>query len=138
MSEDASPSTIARKWFEEWDSADDVAKSAMLHPTARGHHEGGMETVGPEEVLKFHKAFIQLMPDIQMRVEAVLGDETEAAVRWVATGTHTGSGMGLKPTGKRVTINGMSWLRVENGVIMEGWDSWNQGDFIACLAGLQK
>ena len=139
MSEDASPSKIARQWFEDvWHRRDYSAIDRLLDPCAKGHHEGGLETSGPEDYVKFQNSFLALMPDLRLEIEALLGDEQEACVRWIARGTHTGSGMGFKPTGRPVVIRGMSWLRVVDGLIVEGWDSWNQGDFIASLAGISQ
>ncbi len=66
----------------------------------------------------------------------VLGNETEACVRWAATGTHAGEGLGFAPTNKRVSFHGVTWLRMENGKIAEGWDNWNQDRLFAEMAAL--
>ncbi len=41
-------------------------------------------------------------------------------------GTHTGAGLGVVPTGRRVRIAGIVVVRIANGRITEGWNSWDQ------------
>jgi predicted ester cyclase len=43
--------------------------------------------------------------------------------------------LGLQPTGKQVRIRGMTWFRIEEGKIVEGWDAWNQQALFAILSG---
>ena len=40
--------------------------------------------------------------------------------------THTAPFMGIPPTNKRVTVNGMSMQQFKNGQIVAGWDNWDQ------------
>lgn len=41
------------------------------------------------------------------------------------TGTHTGEGLGIAPTGKRVDFEGMTIARVIDGQIREGWNCYD-------------
>jgi steroid delta-isomerase-like uncharacterized protein len=56
----------------------------------------------------------------------VIAEGRKAALRWVATGTHQGDGLGIPPTGKTMRINGMSFILVKGGKIVEGWDTYDQ------------
>ena len=57
-------------------------------------------------------------------------------VRWTESGTFTTEFYGMPPTGKRVTVAGMGWFRIEGGKIVEEWtmvDNWGaqkQADMI--------
>jgi predicted ester cyclase len=42
------------------------------------------------------------------------------------TMVHSGPFLGITPTNKRVTVNGMSIQRFANGQIIAGWDNWDQ------------
>lgn len=135
MKSDTSPAAVAMRWFTEvWQNRDHSAIERLLHPQARGHHEGGLESCGPADFLAFYNDYTTLLPDLKITVDALLADDRQVCVRWTARGTHTGVGLGFKATGRPVVMHGMSWLTVEDGRITEGWDSWNQGDFIASLA----
>lgn len=48
------------------------------------------------------------------------GDLVAACYHWEAT--HNGPFMGLAPTGKRVSVDGMDFYRFKNGKLAEHWD----------------
>jgi predicted ester cyclase len=100
---------------------------------ARGHLEGGEEIVGPDQFLQFQNAVLQAIPDMRIEVFKALSEGDHACFLWIAKGTHSGEGFGLKPTGKAVSFRGTTWLRVIDGKISEGWDCWNQGGLFAAL-----
>ena len=52
---------------------------------------------------------------------------------WRVTGTHTGPGLGIPPSGKRVDVNGFSLFEYRDGLIVRGVDRWNRGEMIAIL-----
>lgn len=62
-----------------------------------------------------------------------MADDTNVVVRWRATGTHAGEGFGKPPTGKPISFRGMTWIRFRDGVMIEGFDSWNLGGLMQSL-----
>ena len=40
--------------------------------------------------------------------------------------THQGTFLGFAATGRSATITGISFQRMEDGKIVEGWDNWDQ------------
>jgi predicted ester cyclase len=42
------------------------------------------------------------------------------------TGTHLGEGLGVPPSGKTVSIQAITIVRVDKGKIVEGWNNWDQ------------
>lgn len=117
---------VARRWFEEvWNLRRTETIDELLTPDSVCHAEGG-EMRGPEAFkAASHTPFLAAMPDLHIEVEATVAEGDQVAVRWLATGTHTGDGFGLPPTGQPVQIRGVTWIRFENGKMMEGWDCWN-------------
>lgn len=63
----------------------------------------------------FHKAF----PDLKMRIEKVVVQGDNVAVRAIGTGTHKGEFMGIAPTNKRTETGIVSIVTVRNGKIVE-------------------
>jgi hypothetical protein len=53
-------------------------------------------------------------------------EDDKVVARWTMTMTHTGPFLGLQPTHKRVSVNGMSIQRFKNGQMVSGWDNWDQ------------
>jgi predicted ester cyclase len=129
------PGALMRLWFEEvWNQrrsdrvADLLAPNGVIHAT---DEEGG-DTHGPEAFIAFQARMLAAFPDIRFSLHEVVADDRVAAARWTATLTHTGEGMG-EPTGQPVTLTGMSMIRVENGMGVEGWNEWDRlGLAVAC------
>jgi steroid delta-isomerase-like uncharacterized protein len=74
------------------------------------------------EGLHAHKRFLMVMfeafPDYQENIEEIIADENKAMVRFSATGTHHGALMGLPPTGRQVSTQGIDIYRVAEGKIV--------------------
>ena len=64
--------------------------------------------------------------DVQWHIQDIVADENKAAVRWNLTGTHDGEFMGIKPTGKKISVCVMNFYyfnqegKVTNDVAAEG------------------
>ena len=69
------------------------------------------------------KGWRSAAPDLVMTVGRITANGDMVEVDWVARGTHTGAGHGLKPTGKKFMVRGNSRFQVENGKIVEVWNS---------------
>lgn len=70
-------------------------------------------------IATIHAVFL----DMRLTEEATLCEGDLVASRWTVRGTHRGEFMGAPPSGKRVTITGMSMYRIADGKIAEGWVS---------------
>lgn len=126
---------VGRRWFEEvWNARRDETIDELMAPDSIGHVEGA-EYRGPAAFREMRAAFLGALPDVRLEVEDVLTspDGKRAAVRWHAYGTHGGEGFGFKATNRSIDVRGTTWLVVENGQIIEGWDTWNQSGLLASL-----
>jgi steroid delta-isomerase-like uncharacterized protein len=82
-----------------------------------------------------YRPLVQAIPDLHFTLEDVLARGDEAVVRWLATGTHAGDGLGVPPSGRPVRLRGMTWLVFRDGKISEGWDCWDLGGLMKSLRG---
>ncbi|SRR6266498_1351924 len=129
-----SPRQIGTRWFSDvWNKRNFAAASELMASDAKGHLEGGLDIFGPEQFLAFQKSILAALPDIQIQVVDTLADGDDVCIRWLATAVHSGDGLGFSATGKNVSFQGMTWLKVRNGKIIEGWDAWNQGKLFESL-----
>jgi predicted ester cyclase len=76
-------------------------------------------------------ARLAMFPDLTHHVEDVywMGNAAEGYmvnVRWTIVGTHTGHGVYGKPTGRRVTMWGISHYKIKDGRILEDWTMFNE------------
>ncbi|MBN9518159.1 ester cyclase [bacterium] len=95
----------SRRWFEEvWNLRRAETIDEFLTPESVGHMEGG-DVPGVDAFKAAHAEFVAAFPDLRVEVEAVLADGDDVAVRWRATASHAGDGLGLagrlRPEGPR-------------------------------------
>jgi predicted ester cyclase len=60
----------------------------------------------------------------------------DVVVRWTSTATHDGPGLGVPPSGRRVTMRGITWIRVRGGKLIEGWQSSNIDEVVRGLTAV--
>jgi predicted ester cyclase len=60
-------------------------------------------------------------PDGRTTIEDLIAEEDRVTKRWAYQGTHTHEWNGIPPTGKRVTVTGITIYRLEGGKIAECW-----------------
>ena len=64
-------------------------------------------------------------PDLKITNYFTVAQGDIVAVHWTAKGTSKGNFLMLQPSGKEVTYTGSSMYRIENGKIIEIWDTRN-------------
>jgi len=135
MSTPRSPREVALDWFGPmWNNRDLSLMRELMAPDAVGHLEGGRKTVGPDGFAEFQAEFLSAVPEIQLEVVNCLTDGDDACVHWRARGVHKGEGMGMLPSNESLDFQGVTWLKVKNGQIVEGWDFWNRGAVIQTMS----
>jgi steroid delta-isomerase-like uncharacterized protein len=135
MSTTRSPREVALEWFGPmWNNRDLPLMRELMAPDAVGHLEGGRKTVGPDEFAKFQAEFLAAVPNIKLEVVNCLADGDDACVHWKATGMHSGEAWGMQPSNAPLDFQGVTWIKVKNGQIVEGWDFWNLGALMQKMA----
>ena len=114
---------VARQWFDEvWNQKSAAAIDRMFHPTGKAYGFGGPDGVleGPEAFKQAHRDFVSAFPDVHVDIDEILSEGDQVAIRWTATMTHSGDGLGFPATGKKVVLHGSSFVQIEGGQITEG------------------
>ena len=113
---------IARRVFDEiWSKGKLELADELLSPDFVGHPIGLREPFqGPEGAKEFVGSIREGFPDATFAIEDMTAEDDVVAARWVMTGTHDGEFMGIDPTERRVRIDGMTFLRFEQGKVVEG------------------
>ena len=60
--------------------------------------------------------------DATVTIDDQIAEGDQVVTRWTGRGTHTGELMGIAPTGKEVTVSGMTVSRLAGGKIAEEWE----------------
>jgi glyoxylase-like metal-dependent hydrolase (beta-lactamase superfamily II)/predicted ester cyclase len=130
------PARVARTYFEALANRDLDGMTACWAP-------GGVENIVsigqlsvPEGLRQFFSEFFTAIPDLKFEVLDLVAARNQAAVRWRATGTFTGSlFQGIEPTGARLAIEGFDLLTIEGGLIQRN-DAYNDGMDLARQMGI--
>ena len=120
---------IVRRWFEEvWNQGREETIDELFAPHAVGYGLGDTDvtTRGPAEFKIFANNLRGALPDIHMKIEDSIAEGDKVTVRISVEGTHKGGNLGVPPTGRRIRIAGIVVVRIANGQIVEGWNSWDQ------------
>ena len=125
---------LARRWFEEvWNQRRVETIDDLIAPESVCLSPGG-ELRGPAEFQsRVYEPFVAAFPDLRVTIEGTVAQGDEVVVRWTASGTHTGPGLGLPATGRPIFIRGMTWMRITGGKLAAGWDCWNLRELIESL-----
>ena len=119
-------------WEEVWWG--DQGQIAEIVSPDEVHHWGiGGDTTGFEEFSERWAQFFTAFPDLEFTVDLVVGEDDLAATHWTATGTHRGEWLGIAPTDREVTWQGINIFRIECGQIVE---SWGTADHLGLLQQL--
>jgi steroid delta-isomerase-like uncharacterized protein len=122
----ASPDAVMRAWFEEvWNQGREDTIDRLFAADGIAHGLPGGPMRGPEAFKQVFKVFRGAFPDIHITVERAVTQGDMVTVHCRVTGTHTGSSLGVAPTGNRVEFEGMTIGRVVDGQIREGWNCFD-------------
>lgn len=126
---------LMRRWFRDvWKAGGETTVDELLAPDVEGYLEG-QDIRGPQGFQDFRRQLLGAFPDLLVEVEDVVEAGARVAIRWRCSATHSGNGLGFPATFKKVSFRGMSWVEIQNGKIVRGWDSWNQGALVQSLMG---
>jgi steroid delta-isomerase-like uncharacterized protein len=88
---------------------------------------------GLESVSQFYRPFWSAFPGGQLMLDQEIAEGDKLAVRFHFDAEHRGELMGIPPTGKAVTLSGITILRFADGKCVE---RWSQSDFLGLLQQL--
>jgi steroid delta-isomerase-like uncharacterized protein len=117
---------LVSRWFEEvWTNGRAELIEELLAADSSVYGLGP-DLHGAAAFKPFYAAYRTAFPDVAVRIDDVIAEGDIVAARWTATGTHQGDGLGFPATGKKVRFTGMVFVRVANGKMIEGWNSFDQ------------
>ena len=110
---------IERLHTELFSSGDLATLDRFFAPDVVSHDMPPGFPQGIEGVRLFFSAFREGMPDVGVRIDDIVVEDDRAAVATMIEGTHTGTLMGIEPTGRRISVRGIDMVRVADGRIVE-------------------
>ncbi len=104
-----------------------AVSNRVAEAIGRGDFDAIDELMAPDLAEEFKRDVAEIrqsFPDYHGTNEIQLAEGDLVANRFVFYGTHRGEFMGIAPTGRDVTFEGLSLDRVVDGKIVEIWFGW--------------
>ena len=111
---------LVRRFIEEiinTGNVDDIEN--FISPDYTEVHEGKELVIGIAGAKEHILGVRQTYPDLTLTVDQQIGEGEWVATCITARGTHTGSWLGMKPTGKAVAFTGVNINKIVDGKIVE-------------------
>ncbi len=81
---------------------------------------------GAEEIAAYFEDAFAAIPDLRMEVVSLVEHGDDVFVRWHLTGTHQAELMGIAPTGKPLSIDGIDHFVIRDGKVISNFVVFDQ------------
>lgn len=123
MSIEENKALIRRFNDEVWNKGDLAVVDEVFASTWVGHNLPPGLAPGREGLKQMAGSFRAAFSDIRTTIDDQIAEGDKVAWRWSFQTKHTGEFMGIPPTGKQITLTGISIDRIAGGKFVERWDS---------------
>jgi steroid delta-isomerase-like uncharacterized protein len=126
MSAEQNKATAHRFIEEVWNNRNLDAIDELCALNAVDHRELPPFDLDRESTKHYTSIFLSAFPDLHFTIEDMVAEGEMVVTRWIGRGTHQGEMMGITPTGKTITVMGISISRFANGKVVESWTAWDR------------
>ncbi len=113
---------VLHHWYQElWDKWNIAVADELFTADYLLHLPGSPAPVDRDSTKQVVQMFSVAFPDLQHTIDELIAEDDVVAARWTVTGTHQGDFQGIAPTGKTVTLSGMTVHHMADGRISETW-----------------
>jgi steroid delta-isomerase-like uncharacterized protein len=118
---------IVRRLYEEvWNKRRIELVDELMSPSHAMHDNHLPDSgVGPEAYKRNVARYVTGFPDLRFTVEDMVAENDKVAVGWTISGTHKGEFRGISPTGRKVSVEGITINQIAGGKIMDSYVSWD-------------
>jgi len=118
---------VLRILDEFWGKGNVGVLDELLAADCVNYEQSNPELRGKEAckqwAVEVRRANMQGFPDVEIALEDLVAEGDKVAKRWVFRGTNTGEYAGIPPTGKQVTMRGITLYKLAGGKVTELY--WN-------------
>ena len=135
--------SIVRRLYEEvWNKRNlEVAKELIAPSHAVQLFDAADSGVGPEAYARNVVQFVRAFPDLKFKVMDMVAEGEKVVALWNISGTHRGEFRGIAPTGKKVSVDGITISQLADGKIMDSYvslDLWSMMQQLDALPAMEK
>jgi steroid delta-isomerase-like uncharacterized protein len=113
---------LVRRYYQET-SGDMACIAEIVAPDFVDHHFPAELPAGPEGVKSFFNNVLGSFTNRYIDICDIFATEDKVAVRFSLVANHTSDFAGYTASGKQIECGAMSIFRVQNGKLVEGWES---------------
>jgi steroid delta-isomerase-like uncharacterized protein len=110
-----------RQIYEAFDSGDAALLDPVIAEDCVDHDPAPDQPPGREGLRAFIGAMHAGFPDFRLSAEEMFAAGDRVVARFLIRGTHTGTFMGMPPSGRPIEVKGIDIVRFEGGVAVEHW-----------------
>jgi steroid delta-isomerase-like uncharacterized protein len=130
---------LIARLIDAWNSHDPERVAAFYSPDFQGKDVAeAAPQEGPDGVRQSFRRYMQAFPDLRFSAEDVIRDGRRVVLVWSAQGTHRGTLFNIPPTGRSITIHGVSVLTVSNDKISRALYIWDMAGLLRSMALLPE
>ena len=96
-------------------------------------HASPTDIVGIDSARAYYANYITGFSNISFTIKDVFGQGDKLVKHWNFAGTHSGDFFGIPATGKKVSLDGVTLVRMSNGKIAEERDFFDNLEFMTQL-----
>jgi steroid delta-isomerase-like uncharacterized protein len=128
---------IWRDYLEAWNSHDWDRISAFVSDDCIYKDMGaGRAFYGIREIKAYFDEIMVWSADVSLESKSFISFGDRIAWEWIMSGTHTGDIPGMKATGKKYSVPGVSIAELQDGKLIWNTDYWNMTDFLQQIGWL--
>ena len=125
---------VVRRYYDLWnqhdfDACDDLVADGFISHRTTGDITKAQMNPG-------NRMLLNAFPDLVASVEHLIGEGDLVSFREVGKGTHTGTFMGLPPTGRTFKIVNACTLKISDGKWAEAWTNIDQFNLMQQLGAI--
>lgn len=136
MSSERNKALIRRLFDEVLNAGNYGLLDQLIGASYVEHNPAASQAPGAAGVRDKIRGLRAAFPDVRFVLEELIGEEAIVAARYRWQGTHKGIFLGIAPTGRRLSVRGMDFYRLEGGRVIEHWDMVDEFGMLSQLGDL--
>jgi steroid delta-isomerase-like uncharacterized protein len=125
MSVESNKAQVQRFIEEGWNARNPAAFDGLIAEEFVSHTPSG-EFEGLDGYKRLYETYVGAFPDCRFTIDHLVGEGEMVSLSYTFSGTHTGPLQDVPPTGKRVSVRGVSVSRIVDGQNVEEHVVWDQ------------
>jgi steroid delta-isomerase-like uncharacterized protein len=93
---------------------------------------------GTDGIRSLLASYMKALPDFNFTPEETIVDGNRVAVMWSVRGTHQGTLMNIPPTGRQISVRGVSLLTIENAKVRRATYIWDVAGLLRAVGLLPE